>query len=96
MSTDAQHEPNPLTMCLYTYNTTYCKIKQEMILKNVNFIPKQYDYVPTTIRIETEKLTLIDTAAAKHGLSRNEFVNQCIDFALSHMRTDEDYFSPGK
>ena len=46
------------------------------------FIPKQYQYIATTIRLSSHKLDLINSMAAKHNISRNEFINQCIDFAL--------------
>ena len=51
-----------------------------------NFIPKQYTRTATTIRLESAKLDLIDKTALKYNISRNEFINQCIDFALEHMR----------
>lgn len=55
------------------------------------FIPKQYQYIAT-------KLDLINSMAAKHNISRNEFINQCIDFALEHMRDvlNQEYFTPGR
>ena len=56
------------------------------------FIPKQYQYIATTIRLSSHKLDLINSMAAKHNISRNEFINQCIDFALEHMR---DVSEPG-
>lgn len=53
-----------------------------------DFIPKQYKSDPVTIRIETEKLALLDRLAAKFHLSRSELVNQCIDYALSNLYSD--------
>lgn len=50
------------------------------------FIPKQYKKDPVTIRISPEKLERIDAAAAQYDVSRSEFINQCIDFALDHMK----------
>jgi len=50
-----------------------------------NFIPKQYKKDPITVRIELEKLEYIDKLATAYNLSRSEFINQCIDFALEHM-----------
>ena len=51
-----------------------------------NFIPKQYKKEPVTIRIEFEKLQKIDALANGCKLSRSEFINQCIDYAVEHMR----------
>lgn len=51
-----------------------------------NFIPKQYSKEPITLRIETDKLELIEKMANKYNLSRSAFINQCIDFALKNMK----------
>lgn len=53
------------------------------------FIPKQYKREPITIRIDLEKLHTIDTIAATFDISRSEFINQCIDYALQHNTSDE-------
>ena len=50
-----------------------------------DFIPKQYTKEPITIRISPDKLAQIDTAAAKFDMSRSEFINQCIDYALKNL-----------
>ena len=50
-----------------------------------NFIPKQYRKEPITIRVSPDKLERIDSAAAKYDLSRSDFINQCIDFALENL-----------
>ena len=50
-----------------------------------DFIPKSYRKEPTTIRIDAEKMKKIDELANSFNLSRSEFINQCIDFALEHM-----------
>ena len=52
------------------------------------FIPKQYKKDPITIRISQDKLEFIDKTAAEYDMSRNEFINQCIDYALEHMKKD--------
>ena len=49
------------------------------------FIPKQYKKDAITIRIDLEKLAKMDELAFKYGLSRSEFINQCIDYAMDHM-----------
>ena len=50
-----------------------------------DFIPKQYKKEPITIRIDFEKLERIDRLASRYNLSRSEFINQCINYALAHM-----------
>jgi len=50
-----------------------------------DFIPKQYKKDPITIRINFQKLEKIDRLAATYNVSRSEFINQCIDYALEHM-----------
>jgi len=49
------------------------------------FIPKQYKKEPITIRVGMEKLAEIDRRAAEYDMSRSEFINQCIDYALEHI-----------
>jgi len=50
-----------------------------------NFIPKQYKKEPVTIRVSLDKLAEIDRRAAEYDLSRSEFINQCIDYAMEHI-----------
>lgn len=50
-----------------------------------DFVPKQYKKDPITIRVDFEKLETIDRCAAQYNLSRSEFINQCIDYALAHL-----------
>ena len=60
------------------------------MLKMAGFIPKQYKKEPITIRISDDKLKIIDKAAADFDMSRSEFINQCIDYALEHMDKDKE------
>ncbi len=55
-----------------------------------DFVPKQYKKDPITIRIDYEKLEKIDKLATKYNLSRSEFINQCIDYALENMQKMKD------
>lgn len=50
-----------------------------------DFIPKQEKTDIISLRIDIEKIQLIDKLAQKNGLSRNKFITQCIDFALQHL-----------
>lgn len=50
------------------------------------FIPKQYKKEPITIRISYDKLNKIDELATEFNISRSEFINQCIDYAILHIQ----------
>lgn len=54
-----------------------------------NFIPKQYKKDPITVRISADKLAQIDQMAAQFSMSRNEFINQCIDYAMEHIGSEK-------
>lgn len=51
----------------------------------VNFTPRQYKKEQFTIRMESGLLESVDDLAAKYGLSRSEFIVQCVCFAIDHM-----------
>ena len=53
------------------------------------FIPKKQDKEVISIRITSDLLEAVDKNAAKCDISRNEFINQCIHFALEHLQADE-------
>ena len=38
-----------------------------------------------SIRIDIDTLNKVDTEASKIDISRNELINQCIDFALNNL-----------
>lgn len=52
--------------------------------------PHNNDKIVVSVRISTEKLTRIDELAGKFDISRNEFINQCIDYALDHIAFKQD------
>ena len=52
------------------------------------FEPKKTEKEVISMRIAVDKLSELDKKAQKIGISRNELINQCIDFALSNMQTD--------
>ncbi len=54
-----------------------------------NFIPKKPEKEVISMRISSEILADIDNKAAKIGISRNEFINQCISFALANMEDND-------
>jgi len=49
------------------------------------FIPVKSEKEVISIRLESELLKTIDSAAERAHISRNEFINQCIQFALTHL-----------
>lgn len=53
------------------------------------FIPQKQDKEVISIRLTSELLKTIDQNAGKADISRNEFINQCIIFALEHIEIKE-------
>lgn len=49
------------------------------------FIPKKQDKEVISVRISIDTLRTVDEESAKYDISRNEFINQCILFALENM-----------
>ncbi|MCM1047166.1 MAG: type II toxin-antitoxin system HicB family antitoxin [Clostridiales bacterium] len=54
------------------------------------FIPFKPEKEVISIRLNTELLKKIDTAAESAQISRNEFINQCIIFAMEHLGHDKN------
>jgi len=52
------------------------------------FIPKKPDKEVISIRMPSDLLEAVDKNAAKTDISRNEFINQCIQFALAHLQEE--------
>lgn len=50
-----------------------------------HFLPKKKDKGVISIRISSDLLALVDRKYASYDISRNEFINQCIRFALVHL-----------
>jgi metal-responsive CopG/Arc/MetJ family transcriptional regulator len=50
------------------------------------FMPKKQDKEVISIRIPSDLLETVDRNAAKSDISRNEFINQCIQFAIEHLQ----------
>lgn len=49
------------------------------------FIPKRQEKEVISMRIPIDLLREIDRQAGRINISRNEFINQCITFALDNM-----------
>ncbi|MBP3941538.1 MAG: ribbon-helix-helix protein, CopG family [Christensenellaceae bacterium] len=52
------------------------------------FSPQKPDKEVISIRLPAELLRTIDENAARVDISRNEFINQCIVFAIEHIEKD--------
>lgn len=52
------------------------------------FAPKKQEKEVISMRISTDTLAEIDRKSAAVDISRNEFINQCIAFALAHMEDE--------
>lgn len=50
-----------------------------------NFKPVKQDKVVISIRIDTDTLKKVDENSIKYDLSRNEFIVQCINYALKNL-----------
>lgn len=53
------------------------------------FIPTKSEKIVISIRIENEKLDIIDKISSKTNISRNELINQCLDYALNNLEFEE-------
>ena len=62
---------------------------ERRMVRMSNFIPRRYKKEQATIRIDIEKMKVLDALAASYNMSRNEFINQCIDYALEHIDSNE-------
>ena len=54
------------------------------------FSPKKTEKEIISLRIDSEVLRVIDARATQIDISRNEFINQCIDFALRNIVDGEN------
>ena len=55
---------------------------------------KSYKKEPVPIRMGTDKHSKIDLLTVQYDLSRSEFINQCVDYALEHMPKTQDSKTP--
>ena len=53
------------------------------------FIPRKLEKEVVTIRISADLLETVDRKAAAIDISRNQFVVQCIEYALAHMEDEQ-------
>ena len=50
-----------------------------------DFKPIKQEKTVTSIRLDAEMLNTIDIESAKYDISSNEFIVQCIEYALNNM-----------
>ncbi len=49
------------------------------------FVPKKSDKEVISVRLSAQLLNSVDEHAEKYKISRNELINQCLQFALDHI-----------
>ena len=54
-----------------------------------SFSPKKEEKEVISIRMSIELLKRVDDSALMYDMSRNEFLNQCIQYALEHLETSK-------
>lgn len=54
------------------------------------FVPFKPEKEVISIRLESKLLKKVDNAAENANISRNEFINQCIVYALEHLSCDRN------
>ncbi len=55
-----------------------------------NFVPKKPEKETISVRISSELLQEVERKAAATGISRNEFITQCILYAMEHIQQEPD------
>lgn len=53
------------------------------------FVPKKFEKEVVTVRMSSDLLETVDQKAAVTGISRNQFLIQCIEYALANMEDEE-------
>lgn len=53
------------------------------------FVPHKQEKEVISIRLSRKLIKTIDDVASAVGISRNEFINQCVEFALEHMSSQD-------
>lgn len=50
--------------------------------------PLTNDKIIISLRMNIDKLEQVDAIAGENDISRNELINQCIEFALEHLENN--------
>lgn len=53
------------------------------------FVPQKDEKEVISLRISHHLLDEVDSKATRFAVSRNEFINQCIKYALANMEDEE-------
>ena len=56
----------------------------------MKFVPRKGDKEVISFRVPKDLLTEIDNIASNNSLSRNEFMVQCLEFAISNIETEDE------
>ena len=64
-------------------------IKYKMVILMIEFNPSKNEKTVISIRIPTSILNDIDKRSGEIDIFRNEFIMQCINFALKNYKKDE-------
>ncbi|MBR2069569.1 MAG: CopG family transcriptional regulator [Candidatus Gastranaerophilales bacterium] len=54
--------------------------------KPISFKPVKKEKMITSIRLDSDMFETLDKLSSENNLSRNEFIVQCIKFALDNMK----------
>ena len=60
-----------------------------MVIELAKFIARKPEKEVISMRIATDTLKTVDDKAAEIGISRNELINQMIQYALENMGEEE-------
>ena len=60
-----------------------------MVIWLAKFVARKPEKEVISMRISTDTLQILDDKAAEAGISRNELINQCIQFALEHLQNSD-------
>lgn len=52
--------------------------------------PLTNDKIIISLRMNIDKLEQVDAIAGESDISRNELINQCIEFALEHLEKNQE------
>lgn len=65
-------------------------MSRERMIILPKFVARKPEKEVISMRISTEVLNTVDDKAAKIGISRNELINQMIQYALDNMDDNEE------
>ena len=54
-----------------------------------SFKPTKQEKIVISIRLDSDTLKVVDEESTRFDMSRNEFIVQCIEYALAHLDEDD-------